>query len=148
MNGNEGGERDEADWGRNSCCRLAFIYRGKGRSEIPWSVTHATLDPSVKVIGDEAFKDCVQLVEVVLCEGLEKIEKGAFGDCKSLKGMEIPSTVKVVGNGAFVNCDQLVKVELCEGLKQIGAGAFYGCKALKGTKIPPTGKVIGEAALG
>ena len=73
MNGTEEDERDDADASGNSRRRLAFIYRGQKRSEIPRDVTHATVDPSVKVIDDRAFKDCDQLVKVVLCEGLQQI---------------------------------------------------------------------------
>ena len=54
-----------------------------------------------------------------LCEGLEKIGRHAFMECKSLKGIKIPSSIKVIEHLAFKWCTQLVGVELCDGLELI-----------------------------
>ena len=101
-----------------------FIYRGQPKSEIPRDITHLRIDPSVKVIGRWAFWHCTQLVEVKLCEGLERIEEHAFRGCKSLKHMHMPSTVKEIDEKAFYECEHLVEVELCPGIEKIGFQAF------------------------
>lgn len=62
--------------------RIDFIYTGQDNADIPRNITHLRIDSSIKTIGEEAFKDCSQLVEVDLCENVEVIEKGAFQKCK------------------------------------------------------------------
>ena len=96
-----------------------FIYVGQPNSEIPRNVTHVRIDPSVKIIPADAFRNCQQLVELVICEGLEQIGRHAFAGCKSLKRFKAPSTLKVIAGWAFFECKELVKVELCEGLETV-----------------------------
>ena len=80
-----------------------FLYVGQPIVDIPpRNVTHARIDPSVKVIAAHAFHDCKQLEEVDLCEGPEEIEFCAFQNCKSLRSMKVPSTVKKIGAQAFI----------------------------------------------
>ena len=62
-------------------------------------------------------------MEVKLCEGLKKIECGAFAYC-NIKSIKIPSTVKDISQLAFSDCKQLIEVKLCEGLKKIEFGPF------------------------
>ena len=71
-----------------------FLYR-EGQA-VPRDVTHARIDPSVKFIAEGAFKDCEQLEEVELCEGLAIIGDDAFFGCKSLIRFKAPSTVKKI----------------------------------------------------
>ena len=39
-----------------------FLYTGQAIEDIPRDVTHARIDPSVKVIAARAFRNCEQLV--------------------------------------------------------------------------------------
>ena len=55
----------------------------------------------VKVVGERAFYG-LNITKVTFPEGLIKIEKEAFMDCKMLKEANIPSSVKV-GSYAFCN---------------------------------------------
>ena len=123
-----------------------FLYVGQESSAIPRDVTHVRIDASVKVICRYAFRDCHQLVEVVLSEGLEYIEGGAFSDCISLQRMKFPSTIKGIGAYAFYDCFQLMEAELSEGLEKIEKYAFCGCKSLPRIKIPSTVKEVNEGA--
>jgi hypothetical protein len=119
-----------------------YIYTGQ--SDVPTDITHVkVVDPSVKVIGEESFCDCNQLINVELCEGLERIDEWAFSGCTSLTSIIIPSTVKVIGKDAFSGCSQLRSVELNEGLECIEGWAFQGCKSLDQIIIPCTVKKIG-----
>ena len=65
-----------------------FLYTGQ--PTVPRDVTHARIDPSVKVIGRQAFNDYKQLMEVELCEGVVQIEQYAFYRCISLKRFKSP----------------------------------------------------------
>ena len=76
--GNNGGGND-----------APFVYTGQCRFDVLRDVAHVVVDPSAEVIGQGAFKECEQLVEVELCEGLDRIEKAVFQCCRSLKQVEI-----------------------------------------------------------
>ena len=149
MGPNDGGNIsgiDVADSGGSDDNIVWFLYKGRPDTAIPQDISHARIDPSVKIIAAYAFAYCVKLVEVEVSEGLVVIEVGAFHNCKSLTRMKVPSTVKKIGNSAFYNCEQLVEVELYEGLKVIGMGAFNGCKSLIHFKSPSSVKTIGYKA--
>ena len=131
---------DEAGgMGGNNNNIVWLLYTGQ---DVPWDVNHARIDPSVKVIAASAFSSCEQLVEVEICEGVERIEEYAFSGCISLKRFRVPSTVKMIGNSAFSLCSQLVEVEFSEGLELIKSRAFSGCKLLKFMKVPSSVKMI------
>jgi len=70
------------------------------------------------------------------------IKAGAFGDCRSLESIAIPSSVTIVGPAAFAGCTSLTEVTLLEGLQSIGHLAFAGCHALEHINIPPVAFVI------
>jgi hypothetical protein len=94
---------------------VLFQYMAAGMM-VPKSVTHATVDPAVEHIPENAFQDCTRLVEVQLHEGLRLIWAGAFRNCMSLPRIHIPSSVTDIGDGAFYSCTGLVDVELQEGI--------------------------------
>ncbi len=123
-----------------------FLYTGQWLEDIPQDVRHVKVDPSIKVIGPQAFDCCRQLVNVELCEGLEYIDWMAFVNCTSLVSIIIPSTVKVIGERAFQGCNQLVNVELNEGLERIDSWAFQSCTSLESIIIPSTVKYICKEA--
>ncbi len=57
-----------------------------------------TIPSTVKVIGEQAYISCYSLKEVIIEEGVEKIEDGAFRDCKEIESIVIPSTVtEIIG---------------------------------------------------
>ena len=59
---------------------------------------------SVKAIEGMAFGDCVDLEEVILNEGTEKIESFAFCGCKKLKSIRLPKSIVEVQAEAFRKC--------------------------------------------
>jgi hypothetical protein len=60
-------------------------------------------------IGDSAFEGCTKLRNVGLKDGVTKIGKRAFANCKNLKSLKIPRTVVSIEPDAFVG----------SGLKQV-----------------------------
>ena len=88
------GDEEEVEFGGGGDNIVWFLYTGQDNSEIPRDVTHARIDPSVKVIAAGAFRGCEQLVAVELCEGLELIGQSAFYSCKSLKCFKAPPKSK------------------------------------------------------
>lgn len=94
--------------------------------------------PWIKVIGNFVFHACTQLREVKLSKGLINIGALAFfGDCESLRRIEIPRTVRsILESCAFGDCTYLVEVKLCEGIETIGFRNFKECTSLKNIEIP------------
>ena len=60
-----------------------FVYMG-GDQVVPDWVTHAIIDPSVKIVPRWAFYYRQQLVSVIFHDGVEIIEEDAFEGCVSL----------------------------------------------------------------
>ncbi|KAL7528414.1 hypothetical protein ACHAXR_002437, partial [Thalassiosira sp. AJA248-18] len=97
-------------------------------------------------VGDHTFHNCINLREVELNEGLQKIGLYAFFDCKSLESIEFPSTLIEHGEYSFQYCIMLGEVALNEGLQEIEAGAFYNCKSLESINVPSTLSEFGNNA--
>lgn len=122
----------------------------------------------VKRIGKSAFRNCNQLTEIVLLEGLEVIGDTAFYGCTQLKQISLPKSVsqigayaykgcplqgtldlmniKDIGEGAFEGCTGLTSVVLPENLLRIEASLFQGCTGLTVVNIPQCVTAIGTSA--
>ena len=108
-----------------------FIYRG-GRA--PQHITHVLIDKSLDEIENDAFWNCRQLLQVDTHDGLRKIGKRAFYNCKSLPRINLKSVVEI-DKYAFFHCDNLESVEFGDRLETIGDSAFNGCP-LRHLKLP------------
>ena len=100
---------------------------------------------TTNAINCSTFRDCEQLREVELCEGLQKIDNCAFTNCKSLELISLSSTVKVICADAFRGCGHLRDIELREGLEEIKTFAFAE-SSLRVVRVPSTVKTIGKYA--
>ena len=74
------------------------------------------------------MRNCSNLREVELNEGLQKIGRMAFVSCPSLKSIKLPSTVTEIGINAFSRCRNLREVTLNDGLQKFGDSAFSNCE--------------------
>ena len=59
------------------------------------------LPDGVKKINDYAFERCRSITSVVIPEGVETIGEGAFSKCERINNIVLPSTLKSVGKDAF-----------------------------------------------
>ena len=71
---------------------------------------------SLKTIQTGALRDCKDLKEVRLNEGLESLGEGVFAG-SGLETIYIPSTLREAPKGALFNCKSLRKVLVAEGCK-------------------------------
>mmetsp|Transcript_14069 Transcript_14069/g.30022 ORF Transcript_14069/g.30022 Transcript_14069/m.30022 type:complete len:414 (+) Transcript_14069:195-1436(+) len=124
--------------------RSVFVYTE--HSAVPKDVVSVEFCPSVKGVPADAFRACYKLRHLVLNEGLEKIEEGAFCYCPTLESIMVPSTVTEIGKNAFYGCSALRYVVLKEGLQKIEELAFDNCKSLESITIPSTVISIGKYA--
>ena len=102
------------------------------------------IEEGVKVICDDAFKDCI-FDKFVLPNTLEIIGKSSFAECKNLHNIEIPFTVYSIGEGAF-SSSSLITINLPRKLKKISKYTFYWCSLLSEINIPKNVEVIEDYA--
>lgn len=93
----------------------------------------------------EALSNSPAYVNLILPDGLETIEEGAFDTSENLVGITIPGSVKSIGNNAFQNCGGLKSITIPNGVESIGEYAFSNCSVSSNT-IPGSVKNIGEYA--
>lgn len=100
----------------------------------------------VDTIGEGAFIDCNNLMEIVFSNTVRYIEDEAFIYCKGLKKVVFPESLKKIGYGAFAACDSLISLNFPNSLDSIGEFAFQQCLSLENIKIPSTVEYIGKYA--
>ena len=83
---------------------------------------------------------------VSIPEGVEKIEHGAFINCKDMTHIAIPDTVNEICDFAFNNCVKLQEISLPDNIEHIQLYTFLNCKSLKKVKFPSNLKVINHSA--
>lgn len=129
----------------------------EGTYQRPWneyrnSITTIVIGSGVTSIGDNAFRECENLLSVTIpssvteigdyalayCENLNSvtiqgesqltnIKEGAFSGCESLSSFTIPASVTTIGGYAFAYCTILTGFEIPAGVTSIGPAAFSGC---------------------
>ena len=95
------------------------------------TATSYTIPESVKKIGEHAFQNARNLIEIVLPESIVQIEKSAFDDCKKLKKINLPNSLTKIDEWAFHACDSLKNINLPQNLSYIGFYAFGSCENLQ-----------------
>ena len=86
---------------------------------------------------------------LIIPEGVEELENGAFTDCRGLTGtLSLPSTLKrITGENVFLYDKFTCELVLPEGLEEIGSQAFMGCTGFYGSlRLPENLKYIGSGA--
>ena len=71
-------------------------------------------DGDVKIIGENAFKDCSTLTSITIPGSVTGIGDYAFQGCTSITKMEIPDNVTSIGIGAFSGCSNLKEVHITD----------------------------------
>lgn len=87
--------------------------------------------------------------KLIIPEGVEKIEKGAFDNLfiKSFMfELEIPGSLKKIEDQNFCEMSALETVAMAEGVEEIGNLAFTCCFNLREVNIPSSVKKIGTYA--
>ncbi|MBP5366119.1 MAG: leucine-rich repeat domain-containing protein [Bacteroidales bacterium] len=109
----------------------------KGAFENNSSLTSVTIPASVKEIGMDAFRMCVNLTTVnIPATGVTTIRTGAFAVCSSLESIDIPSTTTRIEGGVFTSCKALKSISIPEGAVLSGSDIFSYCSDLTSVSIP------------
>ena len=101
-----------------------------------------TVPSSVETIDHYAFFSCDKLAEVIIPQGVTRINNYVFAHCK-FEHIELPEGLTYLGESVFWY-SKLTSVILPSTLKQIGYGCFDSCKSLTSitckAPTPPTCK--------
>lgn len=95
-----------------------------------------SFDRPLTIIGQSAFRGKSKITEIVLPDGVEKIDTSAFRSCSALKSINIPDGVKSIGMYAFNGCSSLTSITIPDSVTKInkpgsyGEGTFRGCSSL------------------
>ena len=75
-------------------------------------------------VGTHAFYECHKLTNIVLPEGITRIESNAFAN-SGLSSIVIPESVTELGKDAFAYCKKLATVTIGSKVKNLSQGVFY-----------------------
>jgi serine/threonine protein kinase len=84
----------------------------------------------VKVIGEEAFINCIFIKKIVIPNSVKRIGNGAFTKCHSLGNIYIPKNINTINGNPFLHSKTLTNIDIPQSVTTIKKGAFYGCKSL------------------
>lgn len=102
--------------------RLIYFPRNK-------SIASYTVPVGVEDIGEEAFKECNNIHEIILPHTVKTISYSAFEACKNLECINIPDDIESIGECAFAFCENLQEIEIPKNT-MIFDYAFMGCMGL------------------
>lgn len=116
------------------------------------SLTSIDIPSAVTSIGVQCFRYSTALSSVTLPDGLETLDRYAFGGCTALTSINIPSSITTFGASCFAStglesitftnadasydsdilngCSSLTSITLPEGMSYIPNGLLYKCTAL------------------
>ncbi|MFI3328861.1 MAG: leucine-rich repeat domain-containing protein [bacterium] len=84
---------------------------------------------NVTSIGNDAFKNCIGLIEVVVPEPINYIDVGAFSQCTNLKIIKFPSSLKKIGPAIFESTGH-ISVYVPEEVEEM-YNTFFRCYSFK-----------------
>ena len=151
-----------------------YAFQESGVVNFTWAAS--TNEENAPTLGTNVFLDSVSVKNVVLPEGLLKLQTNAFKGCTALENIQLPSTLTEIAGNVFENCASLQYIQLPEGFQQITttkafmnsglkeivfpdgatmtqlyASTFEGCTALERVVLPESGTLVtiaGSAFLG
>lgn len=95
-----------------------------------------------------AFRDKASLERVVFPATLKAIPSFCFNNNSRLENITIPGSVKTIEQYSFGGCTALERVILSDGIEIIEEYAFFGCRSMQFVKLPSTLTAIGAHAFG
>jgi len=133
------------------------------------------IEDGITEIGDYAFSNCIELVNIEIPESILSISSLAFNECDNIAYNikdnikylgcdsnlyviamgttnnfnslnQIDEHCKIINNYAFCGCKSLENLVIPNGVISIGNEAFSLCNKLKNVTIPESVKSIGEKA--
>ncbi len=121
------------------------MTKGKYSEAAKLGLNEVILPEGLTKLDDDEFMECFDLSYVKLPDSLEEIGEHAFWFALGLESIELPESLKVIGENAFVSSG-IRNVEIPEGVVQIHENAFSLMFNLEGVKLPKSLEYIGQGA--
>lgn len=109
-------------------------------------INNVNIGEGCTVIGDELFRDFINLWNLTIAEGVETIGAGAFRNCKNTTSITIPSSVTEIGARAFYDCEDAISINIPDGITEICEETFGNCAGISSITIPSSVTKIGAGA--
>ena len=106
-------------------------------------ITDLVIPEGVTRINSHAFEYCRGLTSVVIPNSVTSIDYAAFRGCEALTSINIPNSLKWLSGSVFSGCSSLTSITIPDGVTTIGDNTFYGCKSLTSINIPHSVTKIG-----
>lgn len=110
------------------------------------SVRKIELGNNITTIGDNAFKNCYNLLSITLPNSITTIGSYAFYKCYNLSSITLPDSITTIGSYAFYGCYILSSITLPNSITTIGDDTFYYCTGLSSITLPNNIATIGDNA--
>ena len=113
----------------SGCNKLKYINLPESLNYIgAYAFTSANLETinipgNVSTLLSQAFI-CPKLKNVILNEGLERIETNAFYNCSSLTDINIPESVTKIGDSAFTNVKNFILPKQCSSIGSLNSSTI------------------------
>ena len=98
--------------------------------------TEVVISNGITRIDPSAFSGCFKVTNISIPDSVESIGSSAFEGCTKLKKMILPNSVTSLGSRAFSGCSELECVEMSNSIKSVGSSVFAGCYSLHTLTIP------------
>jgi hypothetical protein len=110
------------------------------QDSIPWykykeGITKLTIGSGITSIGNNAFREMLNLKDIALPASITRIGDFAFYDCAGPTSLYIPNATTSIGESAFAGMTNLDYVSFGTGLKTVGRAAFASCIKLTSVKF-------------
>ena len=104
----------------NGKCNMANYHKVGGVLTLPWSnyadqIVKVVIEEGVNAVGQMAFYEMPNLVEVVLPESIEEVRNYTFKNTTSLTTINL-EVVETIREGAFYGCSGLEDLTFAEGV--------------------------------
>lgn len=155
---------DNAYYIGNHLNKYVYLVKAKDRS-----ISTCMISEQTKFIGNNAFENCLNLVEIMIPDSVLIINDKAFNGCGELGKISMGKNIQIVGTAVFDNCDDklfekednviyvanwavkpittgITSVSLRIGTRGVARRAFSGCENLKSIAIPKSVVTIGYGA--
>ena len=90
-------------------------------------ITELVIPEGVTKIEARTFRDAQYITSVTIPNSVTTIEAEAFRGMTRLTSLTIPNKVKTIGDNAFFDCSGLVSIFIGSGVESIGSEAFRNC---------------------
>lgn len=94
----------------------------------------------------ELFLNDIAILDLVIPDGITKLEEGLFRNCQSITSVTIGNGVLEMGSRAFQQCLSLKSVTIGNGVSEIKDATFLNCENLLSVTIGNSVRSIGNSA--